>query len=110
MATGVSPSQLQLYLESHVGEQTRGDSGETQSRTRPLVRITVYTIQLYDEVDNLKAACKFLIDQLRYSKLIRGDRATETDFTITQVKVSKRNEIGTRVEVIHPETEPKTDF
>jgi len=102
MARRLPYTQPQLDLREDVGQQVRDHWGKAQGRARPIVRITRYAIQLLDEFDNLKGAAKFLIDQLRYSKLIREDRATEVEIEVTQVKVSRRVEEGTHVKIFYP--------
>lgn len=103
MARRVRYTQPQLDLREDVGEQIRDSGGKAQSGARPIVRITRYAIQLLDEFDNLKGAAKFLIDQLRYSKLIRADRSKEEiEIEVVQVKVSHRIEEGTHVKIIYP--------
>jgi hypothetical protein len=101
MATRIRASQPQLPFEPDVGQSIRGDRREAKSRTRPFIRITVFTTQLFDGVDNLRGALKFLIDQLRYSTLISTDKYEE-DFEIHQQKVQKKNEVGTTVQVVYP--------
>jgi hypothetical protein len=101
MARKLCATQPQLPFESDVQEPVRSDRGEEKGRTRPFIRITVFTTQLFDGVDNLRGACKFIIDQLRYSTLISTDRYEE-DFQIRQQKVQKRNEVGTAIEIIYP--------
>jgi hypothetical protein len=101
MARRIRASQPQLPFGPDVGQQACGNLGKETRRTRPFIRITVFTTQLFDGVDNLRGALKFLIDQLRYSTLIGTDKYEE-DFEIHQQKVQKKNEVGTTLEVVYP--------
>jgi hypothetical protein len=108
MAARIRASQPQLDFESDVQIPACGDLGKETRRTRPFIRITVFTTHLFDGVDNLRGALKFLIDQLRYSTLISTDKYEE-DFEIRQQKVSKKNEVGTTVQIVYP-TQSSTVF
>jgi hypothetical protein len=85
-----------------VGEQVLDYRREAQSRGVPVVRIINYTTHPIDEWDNLKGGSKFLVDQLRYSGLIREDTKEAVEIKISQVKVRHYNETGTRVQIFYP--------
>jgi len=108
MARRVRHSQPQLDLGVDVGEQVRSSGSQAQGRARPFVRIIRYATKLLDDVDNLKGGAKFLIDHLRYCGIISGDTDKETEFEITQIKVRKKVEVGTRVKVVYPTQQRNT--
>ncbi len=70
---------------------------ETRFATRVLVRITSYRCQPCDP-DNIVG--KWMVDCLRYSRVIRNDRKEDIDYQIHQKKVSSRKEERTEIEVI----------
>jgi hypothetical protein len=75
------------------------DGLQEESRPRVVVRITRFSTLTLD-IDNFAGGCKYLIDQLRAAKLIAGDAPAEIEVRFRQYKTQKRNEEGTRVEII----------
>lgn len=73
--------------------KAKGKEGDT-GRFR--VRVTSFRRRLTDQ-DNL--APKFFIDCLRYAGVIPDDSPQAIDYTITQVKVRKKEEERTEIEV-----------
>lgn len=78
-------------------EVERSDASQKRGSGRFEVRITSYRVRLLD-ADNLAGGCKFLIDALRYEKLIPDDSPDAIELFISQVRVSKK--LSERTEVI----------
>lgn len=74
------------------------DARKENSKKRSFVRITRYSCRPLD-CDNYAGGCKPLIDQLRYAKLIRDDDPESVQIEFIQVKVSKKNQERTEVEI-----------
>jgi len=102
LARRIHYSQPQLDLLSDVGQSVLDHWREAQSRNCPFVRIINYTTHPIDEWDNLKGGSKFLVDLLRYAKLIPNDRKTEVEIEISQVKVRHYVEAGVHVQIFYP--------
>jgi len=75
-----------------------GIPSEARRRIRPLVRIVRCSTSSLDR-DNLYGSVKPLVDQLRYSGLIPGDREDQIDLEVQQIKVKKEN-VGTWIEIL----------
>lgn len=73
--------------------------GEAGNAGRSLVRITSYRIRLLD-LDNLYGGCKFTVDSIRYSKLIRDDNPAAIELEVRQEKVAHKKDQKTIVEII----------
>lgn len=71
------------------------DKRETSRPQRSLVRITSFRAALLDP-DNL--CVKYLIDGLRYCRVITNDRAQDIELTVTQEKC-KKSEERTEIEI-----------
>lgn len=69
-----------------------------RSSKRSFVRITRYSCRPLD-CDNYAGGCKPLIDQLRYAKLIRDDNPESVQIEFIQVKVSRKAEERTEIEI-----------
>ena len=65
--------------------------------SRVLVRVTSYRVRLVDP-DNI--FCKWMVDALRHSRVIRDDRAGDIQFQPAQEKVATRKEGRTEILVI----------
>ena len=68
------------------------------SKKRSFVRITRYSCRPLD-CDNYAGGCKPIIDQLRYAKLIRDDDPESVQIEFIQVKVPKKAEERTEIEI-----------
>jgi hypothetical protein len=71
---------------------------EEKSSERTLVRIVRCSKGLLDE-DNLWGSIKPVLDQLRYSGLIPGDRPDQIELKVEQIKVKKEN-VGTWIQIV----------
>lgn len=67
---------------------------------RILVRVTSYRFRLLDP-DNL--CPKYFIDCLRYAEIIPNDREEDISLEVRQVKVNRRGEERTEIQVITPD-------
>jgi hypothetical protein len=94
VSSGKPEPALQAALEHHL--QSQEESGK-----RIIVRIVKCSLRLSDRT-NLYAGYKLLEDQLRYSGLIPNDDPDTIDIQITQIRVSKRKETGTYIQIIYP--------
>jgi Holliday junction resolvase RusA-like endonuclease len=74
------------------------NEGKENSKKRSFVRITRYSCRPLD-CDNYAGGCKPLIDQLRYAKLIRDDDPESVQIEFIQVKVPKKTEERTEIEI-----------
>jgi Holliday junction resolvase RusA-like endonuclease len=74
------------------------NEGKENSKKRYFVRITRYSCRPLD-CDNYAGGCKPLIDQLRYAKLIRDDDPESVQIEFIQVKVPKKTEERTEIEI-----------
>ena len=75
------------------------DKDEIPGRaSRVTLTITSFRCRLLD-VDNLAGGCKFLIDALRYNRVIDGDSPDHIELIIRQVKVDHRCDELTEVEI-----------
>lgn len=74
---------------------------ETTSLPQTRVRITGYRIRPLDP-DNFAGGTKDCIDGLRHSGLLHGDDPASLVLETQQVKVSKRREQKTVVEIFYP--------
>lgn len=74
------------------------NEGKENSKKRSFVRITRYSCRPLD-CDNYAGGCKPLIDQLRYAKLIRDDDPESVQIEFIQVKVKKKTEEHTEIEI-----------
>jgi len=75
-------------------------SEDCTAKCNPLytLSITRYSTKTLD-VDNLAGGSKPLIDQIRYSKLIRDDNPESVEITFSQVKVKTQAEQRTEVRI-----------
>jgi hypothetical protein len=80
--------------------QALAGSGEGEARGSgcPVVRFTLRRVQLLD-VDAKYASVKDLLDGLRFSGLIRGDKEGEVDLQVHQEKVPHYAEESTTIEI-----------
>jgi Holliday junction resolvase RusA-like endonuclease len=69
-----------------------------RSSKRTHLRITRFSCRPLD-CDNYAGGCKPIIDQLRYAKLIRDDDPESVQIEFIQVKVSKKTEERTEIEI-----------
>ena len=69
---------------------------ETSNTGKFVVRVTSYRTRLLDE-DNL--AEKFHVDACRYAGLIPSDAPDQTTIQVGQVKVKKKTECRTEIEI-----------
>jgi Holliday junction resolvase RusA-like endonuclease len=74
------------------------NEGKENSKKRYFVRITRYSCRPLD-CDNYAGGCKPLIDQLRYAKLIRDDDPESVQIEFIQVKVPKKSQERTEIEI-----------
>lgn len=74
------------------------NADEAGGEGRITIIITRRSCVLLD-FDNGVGGCKFLIDQLRYAKLIKDDSPDEIDFVFKQEKVASKKLEGTLVEI-----------
>jgi len=88
-----SRAELEQALRHEPLAKAKGKEDDT-GRFR--VRVTSFRRRLTDQ-DNL--APKFFIDCLRYAGVIPDDSPQAIDYTITQVKVRKKEEERTEIEV-----------
>ena len=72
---------------------------EARGQGRVTVIITRYATRPLD-FDNGAGGCKFLLDQIRYSGLIRDDCPQEIDFIFKQEKVATKKDQGTMIEIL----------
>jgi hypothetical protein len=89
----LSCTEFKQALRHEPLAKAKGKEGDT-GRFR--VRVTSFRRRLTDQ-DNL--APKFFIDCLRYAGVIPDDSPQAIDYTITQVKVRKKEEERTEIEV-----------
>jgi hypothetical protein len=75
------------------------EEGEAGDAARRLVRITSYRCRLLDK-DNLYGGVKYLLDSLRYAKLIRDDHPEAIELEVLQKKVKTKKEQKTITEII----------
>ncbi len=80
-----------LWIEPVESEEVEGENFR-----RSRIRITSRRVRLLDP-DNL--CCKYIIDALRYCKVIKDDTTKEIEVYIKQEKVKKRKEEKTVIEV-----------
>jgi hypothetical protein len=78
----------------------RPDDRKATSPTCRLSRVTItsYRRRLID-IDNLCGGSKFLIDALRYAKLIPDDSPEHITLEVRQEKVAQKSQEGTLVEI-----------
>ena len=76
-------------------------SGETKSDARPGVSIVLFRVRLLDK-ENAYTATKSLTDCLCQVGLLPGDAEGEINLTVSQEKVSHRNEQKTVVHIEYP--------
>lgn len=93
--TGTPHTQPQHHAGSPL-VPTRKD--EEKGKVCFIVRITGHRLELLDP-DNFAGGCKFLIDQLRYAKLIPEDDPSTIRLITDQVRVSRKEDEGTHVEI-----------
>lgn len=80
---------------------------EAESLERAIVRFIGYRIRCCDP-DNFAGSCKDLLDGLRHASFIPGDEPWRIIFQTEQVKVSKKSEERTEIEITR-ENFPCTD-
>ena len=90
--------ELKLILHGYLTPSLNQLLGKENSKKRSFVRITRYSCRPLD-CDNYAGGCKPLIDQLRYAKLIRDDDPESVQIEFIQVKVSKKNQERTEIEI-----------
>lgn len=88
-----SSAELKQALRHEPLAKAKGKEGDAR---RFRVRVTSFRRRLTDQ-DNL--APKFFIDCLRYAGVIPDDSPQAIDYSITQVKVRKKEEERTEIEV-----------
>ena len=71
---------------------------EESRKARTTLIVTRCAFSLLD-ADNFAGGCKFLIDQLRYAKLIKDDDPETIEILFRQVKVKTSDEEMTKVEI-----------
>lgn len=74
---------------------------QERSEDRTHIRITRYSCRPLD-IDNFAGGCKPIIDELRYAKLITEDNPETIDVEFKQVKVSKKDQQRTEIEISYP--------
>ena len=79
-------------------EPMGADKGKTQSATRFAVGITSFRMRELDP-DNLAGGCKYVVDALRYGRLIPNDSPKDIDLTIRQKKVASKEQERTEIEI-----------
>ena len=99
-----SPNTKRLLnpLTKHAPKQTLEPlpkREETRS-SRTHIRITRYSCRPLD-IDNFAGGCKPIIDELRYAKLIAEDNPETIEVEFKQVKVSKKNQQRTEIEITY---------
>jgi len=72
--------------------------GETGNAAGIQVRITSYRRRLLDP-DNLAGGCKYFVDCCRYAHLIPDDRPQDIELITRQVKVKKKSDEHTLIEL-----------
>lgn len=103
----VAPRLPDALPQHHVGpEQVVAETDEGGDAGRITVRITRFGTKLLD-ADNLAGGTKFLVDALRYQKVIPEDNPQVIRLIVGQRKV-KRADIGTLVEISYYETNTVT--
>lgn len=98
MATGLHSGEPK---QNSVQAVVCGLQTEEKNSQRTIVSITRYAFQLLD-LDNLWGSVKPLVDQLRYSGLIRDDSQEEINLEVAQVQVRRIKEVGTKIEITYP--------
>lgn len=68
---------------------------------RPRVTFTLFRVGLLDG-DNKFASVKFLLDALRYAKLLRDDRELDIELVVHQQKVGRYDLEGTGITIDYP--------
>lgn len=100
LSRDTQPQQLpHAQPQHHPGSPLEGPrTNETQSPQRLVVRITGRRVALLDP-DNFAGGCKFLIDQLRYAKIIPEDNPAAIELVTAQERVATKAQEGTEVDI-----------
>lgn len=90
-------------------ESLGSSPGKVENTGRVTVRIVSFRRRLLD-IDNLAGGTKAFIDSLRYAKLIQDDNPQAIILEVSQVKVGKKAEEHTEIELIYSDDPPLTTF
>lgn len=103
----VAPELPDTIPQHHAGpEKVDVGADEGGNAGRITVRITRYGAKLLD-ADNLAGGVKYLLDALRYQKVIPEDNPEVIRLIVSQKKVAKQHR-GTLVEITYNETNTAT--
>lgn len=100
-----NPTHPQVPLPEPIQQAPALDSahaGEAQVPGLPIVRITHRRVRLLD-AESKYAACKDLIDGLRYAGLLSDDREEDITLEVTQERVKHFRDEETVVIIEYPE-------
>lgn len=81
-----------------LNEPLGAESGAEADTGRIQVCITSFRRRLID-ADNLAGGCKYFVDCCRYAKLIPDDRPQDIEFIAKQIKVKKKEDERTEIEL-----------